>query len=205
MRIILEHRHGHQCRSQGRAQLVAENGKEVILGFTGLLGGGLGTLGNQFCCGQSLLRKHTVGDVERHAAHAAGSASRARNGKLVDERMMRDAIGLAQHLCGPNAPLPQGLPVVLAKPAGSLGRKKLIIGLAGKFDERPGKDALGFRIGIEVAPLHVLDPRRTWQVIHEGGKALLAFVQRRLCLSPARDIAEDHHQTDIPAIELDGC
>ena len=39
---ILEHGHAHDDRRQRRAQFVAEDGEEMVLGAVGLFGGGLG-------------------------------------------------------------------------------------------------------------------------------------------------------------------
>ena len=45
VRPVLEHRHAHHHRRQGRAQFVAQDRQEMVLGAVGLLGDGLGAFG----------------------------------------------------------------------------------------------------------------------------------------------------------------
>ena len=65
VRPVLEHRHAHHHRRQGRAQLVAEDRQEMVLGAVGLLGGGLGLLGGVLAaCRASSARLRSVTSTE---------------------------------------------------------------------------------------------------------------------------------------------
>ena len=71
VRSVLEHRQAHHHRRQGRAQFVAQDRQEMVLGAIGLLGGGLRLFGGVLRRFQLLLRPLAVGDVAAIEVHIA--------------------------------------------------------------------------------------------------------------------------------------